>query len=30
MLDRGAEPFADGYNITVVNSLDELNKILGL
>ncbi|WP_354263522.1 hypothetical protein [Arthrobacter sp. OAP107] len=30
MLDRGAEPFADGYNIFTVNSLDELNKHLGL
>ncbi|MEV7605645.1 haloacid dehalogenase type II [Paenarthrobacter sp. NPDC089322] len=30
MLDRGAEPFADGYNITTVKSLDELNKLLGL
>lgn len=30
MLDRGAEPFAEGYNITVVKSLDELNRHLGL
>lgn len=30
MLDRGAEPVAEGYNITVVKSLDELNKHLGL
>ncbi|WP_307102388.1 hypothetical protein [Arthrobacter globiformis] len=30
MLDRGAEPFAEGYNIFTVKSLDELNKHLGL
>jgi 2-haloacid dehalogenase len=30
MLDRSAEPFAPGYDITTVKSLDELNKHLGL
>jgi 2-haloacid dehalogenase len=30
MLDRGYDPHSPAYNYTTVNSLDELNKLLGL
>jgi 2-haloacid dehalogenase len=30
LLDRGYDPITEGYNYTTVNSLDELNKHLGL
>jgi 2-haloacid dehalogenase len=30
MLDRGYDPIGEGYDLTTVKSLDELNKHLGL
>jgi 2-haloacid dehalogenase len=30
LLDRGFDPITDGYDYVTMNSLDELNKHLGL
>jgi 2-haloacid dehalogenase len=30
LLDRGADPIPPDYNLTVVESLDELNTMLGI
>jgi 2-haloacid dehalogenase len=30
VLDRGCDPIPPGYGIVTVNSLDELNRMLGI
>jgi 2-haloacid dehalogenase len=30
LLDRGCDPITGGYDYTTVQSLDEVNKLLGL